>query len=308
MAEVPRKATPVTQAEVVRLLPGAFAAAGLALTREAAWLFLGLVFLENKRGAGIYNHNWGNLAAGATWAGDLWRPEWYRQVDVDALPAGDRKTRLQGLHDRMGKDVPAAFRAYGSSDEGLRAFASLFKLDRYVPLVSAASAGSAAAFAAAIKLTGYTPDLNVTEQTASYEALQREFARSEYFPELPAKPTLPSTAAPAAPLELIPGRGYVPMAFEALAAGALHVAKPRCRFLIRELQAFNALGNAVVLDVRAKIRGVSYTCIPSDDPIQARVFVEARRFELPGLSPGDELAIYVAGTVSAFVAWGEIQS
>lgn len=300
MAEVPRKATPVAQADVVRQLPPAFELAGVPLNRAAARLFLALVFLENKRGTAIFNHNWGNLAAGQSWQGDVWRPEWYRQSDIDALPPGDRKARLQVLHDRMGTDVPSAFRSYPTSSDGLRAFANLFKAKRYEPLVAVALTGDPGGFAAALRSSGYTPDLNVAEHAASYKALLREFERAGYFGELPE-----SGSAPAA-VGVIAESAYVPLGFESTADGAIHLAKPRCAFKVRELQALNALGNGVILDIRLRRKGKLETCLASDDAVPARIFGEPRRLELPVMLEGDELAIYVSGSVSAFVAWGQV--
>lgn len=315
MAEVPRKATPVAESDVVRLLPGAFADAGLPLTREAARLFLGLVFLENKRGAGLYNHNWGNLAAGATWKGDLWRPEWYRQSDIDAMPEGTRKTRLQDLHNRMGRDVPSAFRAYPTSDAGLKAFAALFRAQRYAVLLEAANTGKPAEFAAAVKASGYTPDLDVVAHTASYTALVREFERADYFLDLPssapsAGSTLPVAAVPAV-LSLSElsklGGIYVPLAFEGNPEGSIHVARLKCAFKLQELEAIGEPNHAgALLDVRAKIGGKLYSCLPGEAAVPVRVFTPARTLWLPRMAPGDEIAIYVGGSVAAFVGWGEV--
>lgn len=319
MADVPRKATPVAAGDVVRLLPAAFAAAGHALNREAAWLFLGLVFLENKRGASLFNHNWGNLAAGASWKGDVWRPEWYRQSDIDALPPGDRKTRLQDLHNRMGVDVPSGFRAYPTSEAGLKAFASLFKVERYQGLMAAALSGSPSAFAAAIKSSGYTPDLNVPQHTASYAALLREFERAGYFAELPSGK--PESAAPApAALTLADwlaspgtcGGAYVPLAFEATAEGAIHLARLLFPFRLRQLEVLSAddvtLTRGAILDVRVKTGGKVYSCLGSDAAVlPLRVFSTPKAFELPRLAAGDEIAIYVSGSAAGFVGWGDVE-
>jgi len=313
MAEVPRKATPVTEADAVRLLPGAFAAAGLPLTRGAARLFLGLVFLENKRGAAIFNHNWGNLAAGASWKGDVWRPEWYRQSDIDAMPAGVRRTRLQDLHDRMGVNVPSQFRSYPTSDAGLKAFASLFKAERYEGLVSAAKSGSPAAFAAAVKSSGYTPDLDVPAHTASYTALVREFEAAEYFRDLPEAPVPSSAAEPLTLADLCARAGlsgglYVPLGFEPNLQGSIHLARLRCPFRLRELEALGVAAAGAVLDVRAKIGGKLYSCLPNEYAVPASVFLTRKHFELPRMAAGDEIAIYVSGNVAAFVGWGDVET
>ena len=327
MAEVPRIATPVAESDVVRQLPGAFNAVGIPLTQAMARLFLGLVFLENGRGAKLFNNNWGNLAAGSSWKGDIWRPDWWSQAKIDARTDGAEKTRLQDLHNRMTNpgNVPGAFRSYRTSAEGLQAFAQLFTADRYRPLLAAAATGQPAAFAAAVKSSGYTPDLNVAAHTASYAALLNEFDHAQQFAALPKTVGgVPSNAQLAGgfamallPLffcsprgndgERVPANHWAPLAFQPNGERTVHVAVSRVAFRLRKLQALNALGDAVILDMRVKrTDGQSFSCLTSETALPARVLLDAPRFELPELGAGDELAIFVSGTVSNFVGWGEV--
>lgn len=333
MAEVPRTRTAQSEQQIVAALPAAFAAAGAQLNRDAARLLLGQIYLETGRGQNLFNNNWGNLAAGPTWKGDIWRPPWYLQSDIDALPTETaeqraRKAELQNRHDRMSKDVPSAFRAYPTAQAGLLAYADLLTGKRYVPLLNAAFGGSPARFAEQIKATGYTPTLDVPAHTKTFERLYSEAVKAGHFSELAELPRVweglglgtktAVVATGAGALVALPlffslsrvavggAEGYVPLGFVPNEARSLFVARlVGPPFRMRELQAIRALPASRVLDVTVDRGGKLYTCLPYG-AVPAMAFHDAARFEPGRFEPEDVISIQVEGTVSDFIAWGEV--
>lgn len=91
--------------------------------RAASWL-LTLLWHENAKGRAINNYNWGNLAAGPSWTGDVWE------------------------HPSPSDGEPDAFRVYANHDDGSRAWWNvLHQSDKtHLRIVRAAESGSARAF------------------------------------------------------------------------------------------------------------------------------------------------------------------
>lgn len=136
------------------------------LSRQSATLLLALIWVETGRG-NVVQHNVGNLTAGASWTGAVWRPPWF-ELKPDASP------RLQTLHALMlqGK-APSAFRAYETSEAGFRDFANV--LNRQFPeVLAAATTGSADQLVNALKRR-YSADYGKSH-VQTFQRLQAEFA------------------------------------------------------------------------------------------------------------------------------------
>lgn len=210
------------------------------VTQEAGRLILAQIWLETARGKSMFNNNWGNITAGASWTGGFWRPPWFNKADVDVLPEGEQKTRLLKLHQMMleGK-APQKFRAYDSLNEGLKDY--ITRLNReFKALVEAAKTGSPDKFADAIRSSGYNRDADPTT-AASLRSLMNEFERKGYFSALPKTqaPVVasssgasslpspePSSSAHSAP-SVVPGSGELPV----LMLGSVGSAVDLFRFL-----------------------------------------------------------------------------
>jgi hypothetical protein len=121
---------------------------------------LALLWVENNSGKSVIRHNFGNLASGgysngvdsAWWTGLYWRPPWYERPP---LP------QYAELNERMlAGQVPSAFRAYATLDDGIRAFVGLLNSSKYAPLLAAAESNNTEAYVSALNATGYSKDYN----------------------------------------------------------------------------------------------------------------------------------------------------
>lgn len=131
------------------------------LDREQAALLLALVWVETGAG-GLMNFNAGNISAGPSYPGAVWRPPWFDDV-----------THPQ--HQRMldGK-APQAFRAYGSAPEGFGDFARQLR-GTFASVLAAGSTGSPAQFVQALHDSGYSRDYNAAH-VPSFTRLREQFA------------------------------------------------------------------------------------------------------------------------------------
>lgn len=145
MIVVPRVSTPVTAPQardaLLSAMPG--------LDRLSAALLLALVWVETG-GGGLIGWNAGNISAGPSYPGEVWRPPWFEPVQTDP--------KLAALHQRMlDGTAPQAFRSYRSAPEGFADFAGV--LARQFPTVlAAAKTGDARTFVAALHDSGYSKD------------------------------------------------------------------------------------------------------------------------------------------------------
>lgn len=205
MPEVKMTPTPVSEGEaalafVHRILPRVNAP-----FKESGELLMAQLWLETARGKSMMNHNWGNLTANSSWPGDFWRPPWFNLDEVNALPDGAEKTKLQRLHQGMleGK-VPQKFRAYATLVAGLEDYIKRLLFD-FPSLVEAARTGDPATFATAIRTSKFTPDSNDESMTRTIASIAGEFAKRGLFAGLPSVPKA-SAPVPASSLDLLSSR------------------------------------------------------------------------------------------------------
>lgn len=154
LAQLGRTPTPISLKDAAASLRDAVRAElPSADNPQALELLLALIWLETGRGQSVTQYNYGNLAAGGYANGvehisfePFWRPAWY----------DDEKS---STHQRMlDGQAPSAFRAYGDSQEGMRAFVRLLAGSRYGGLVAAARSGSVESFVQALHDSGYSKD------------------------------------------------------------------------------------------------------------------------------------------------------
>ena len=178
MPEVPRMRTPITMADASRQLVRAFAARGVALDRDQAALILAQVALETRQGNSCDNHSPGNITAHEQGQREFFRPAWYI-IDATSSP------KLIDLHNQMlqGK-APNAFRSFNSFEQGFDDYAGELA-GRFHAIVNAAATGDALQVAGAIRSSGYTPGINLTQVAASLDSLRRQFLAAGLFPDLP---------------------------------------------------------------------------------------------------------------------------
>jgi len=176
--------TPLAPSETARVLVASYERLlGRRPTRPLAELLLAHIWLENRRGSAIFEHDWGNITAGASWTGPIWRPPWYD-------PPPDAPARILRLHELMlqGK-APSAFRSYPSHDVGSTAYLRLVHGARYRPLITAAASGDVAAFARAVHDTGYCPDCKPGPTAHTLAQLRDDIRESGALGELGAGAT-----------------------------------------------------------------------------------------------------------------------
>lgn len=120
MAVVERHATPLTLAQMLPYVERFYSETfkRRPTVQAAAWL-LTLLSNENRGGAAIQNHNWGNLAAFDTWKGDRWKG-----------PTTE----------------PEYFRAYPTHEAGARAWWELLNTKTHRRIIDAANANDSRAF------------------------------------------------------------------------------------------------------------------------------------------------------------------
>jgi hypothetical protein len=196
MPEVAKVATSPSEDLAVKAITNQVLPALGVLTQEAGRLLLAHVWLETARGKSMFNNNWGNITAGPSWLGDFWRPPWFNKAEVDALPDGERKTRMLALHQAMVEGrAPQKFRAYSTMKQGLDDYVA--RLNReFKGLVEALKTGRPEDFADAIRSTGYNKDADPSTAD-SLRSLMREFEKKGYFSQFPkAKAPVASSLAP----------------------------------------------------------------------------------------------------------------
>lgn len=240
MSEVARVATVPSEDAAVKAIGIQVLPSIGVVTQEAGRLILAQVWLETGRGKSMFNNNWGNITAGGSWLGDFWRPPWFNKVELDALPNGDRKTKLLALHQQMLEGrAPQKFRAYNSMLDGLRDYTA--RLNReFHALVDAAKTGSPDKYADAIRSSGYNKDADPST-AASLRSLMNEFEHKGYFSNLPkaqapaasssqdsSSPSPePSSSVPSGQSAIVPASGELPV----LMLGSVGSAVELFRFL-----------------------------------------------------------------------------
>lgn len=168
MLEVARTPTPIAQSQLPGLIDTAFAAQGTPLRGMQRMMLAVLASIETARGRAVQNHNVGNITAGPSYPGPVWRPPWFDPAEAAGNP------RFEALHRAMlaGK-APSAFRAYADRAEGVADFARVLSRD-FPEVMSAALVPNADAFRLALAKR-YSPDYRNPATTASLAKLMSEF-------------------------------------------------------------------------------------------------------------------------------------
>jgi len=160
-------------------------------TVPLAELMLAQHWLETARGKKCFGWNWGNLSAGASWTGSVWRPNWF-QVDSTSSAREKRLHQLMLEH-----KVPSAFRAYPDAVTGVRDYVALLHRDRFQPILDAGKAGDVEAFARAVNETGYCPDCAIGPTTKTLASLRDEIRAQGLFTDWAPGETVSGEAPPA---------------------------------------------------------------------------------------------------------------
>ncbi|HEX7235475.1 MAG TPA: hypothetical protein VF405_00860 [Gammaproteobacteria bacterium] len=167
MVVVPRLSTPLPLEVLPDLIEAAFHVAGTRLTPAQKLNLAALVAIETNRGKAIQNGNVGNISAGASYKGHVWRPPWF-EVNESSPP------RMLALNRKMldGK-APSAFRAYESVQVGALDFARLLLSAPYAALLSAADGNDVDAFRRELARR-YSSDYSDAASTRTLEQLRAE--------------------------------------------------------------------------------------------------------------------------------------
>lgn len=167
MIVVPMLTTPVPLEVIPDLIEGAFHVLGTRISREQKVNLTSLVAIETDRGKSVQNGNLGNISAGASYAGKVWRPPWF-SVSESSPPS------MLALNRKMldGK-APSAFRAYDSVQVGAVDFARLLLSPPYAPLMRAADGNDVDAFRRELARR-YSPDYENAAVTRTLEKLRAE--------------------------------------------------------------------------------------------------------------------------------------
>jgi hypothetical protein len=167
MVVVPRLTTPLPLELIPDLIEGAFHVLGTRLTPAQKVNLTSLVAVETDRGKSIQNGNLGNISAGPSYTGRVWRPPWF-EVDDSSPPS------MLALNKKMldGK-APSAFRAYESIQVGAVDFARLLLSPPYAPLLRAADGNDVDAFRRELARR-YSPDYENAAVTRTLEKLRAE--------------------------------------------------------------------------------------------------------------------------------------
>lgn len=125
----------------------------------------------------MWRFNWGNITAGNSWTGPVWRPSWFELTP-------DSSVRDQDLHEQMlaGK-APSAFRAYLSHQAGARDYVRILN-NRFQAILAAAETGDPALFAEAVRTSRYCPDCGAGFEQ-SVRAIQAQIQTAGWFSGLP---------------------------------------------------------------------------------------------------------------------------
>jgi hypothetical protein len=173
MAQVPTIRTPHTGSEIAESLIVAFERKyGAKPSRNLAAYLWGLIMLETAGGSALWNENPGNVT----------------------IANPDQDYFL--LKNKQGTFNKERYRNFERLDLGLENF--LYEtVTRRPSLIAAAEAGDAYAFATAIRVTRYTPSLDVESHYGSYKKLAEQAIAAGYFAAMPestliSKPSTPS--------------------------------------------------------------------------------------------------------------------
>jgi hypothetical protein len=177
MSEVKRRNTPWQIKFAARQLRQALEQVLPDAGVNTAELLMAQVWLETGRGKSVQNNSPGNITSSAK-TGDFWRPTWY----VVTRKSSARDIRLNKL--MLKGKAPRAFRSYQTPESGFLHYLQFLKSPRYEPLLDAAAAGDVAAFARAVRDTGYCPDCDPKKTEPTFRALREEFRRKKLFSEL----------------------------------------------------------------------------------------------------------------------------
>lgn len=165
---VARTATPVSQASFPGLIEAAFQAEGAPLRGIQRMMLSVLASIETARGRSMMNHNAGNISAGPSYEGTVWRPPWFDATEASTDP------RLQRLHEAMlAGQAPSAFRSYATPEEGARDFARQL-LHSFPEVMRASLVPNAETFREALA-EKYSHDYRNPKTTASLVQLMKEY-------------------------------------------------------------------------------------------------------------------------------------
>lgn len=142
--------------------------------REREWT-LAQIWLETAQGSALWQHNVGNITAGPSWQGDIWRPNWFEE------PGPDASERTRELHRLMLEGrAPSAFRAYPSLEAGAADYVR--QLDRSFPeLLRAMGSGSALTVARAVRDSAYDPSTQPESAARGFEAMRTQLRAQGVF-------------------------------------------------------------------------------------------------------------------------------
>lgn len=206
---VPRTLTPIADTVIAPLLSQGLAQRiGATPVRELAMLLLAQLWTETRQGKPI-QWNIANLSAGGIvngmeviqWTGAVWRPPWFDQAEIDQIQDAKLRAERQAQHAQMlAGQIPSAFKAFGSIEEGLGAYLDLIFKPIYHSLLVAAATGDPLAFAQAIK-EHYNPDPRYDPVATShtFASLVQAFTAKGLFDWLPKGDSNPPVVAPPSP-------------------------------------------------------------------------------------------------------------
>lgn len=168
MIVVPRQNTPVLMSAMPSLVDKAFQDEGTRLSKNQVINLASLVAIETGRGKSVQNWNLGNLTAGESYSGKVWRPPWFEVTDTSS-------ERDKSLHKLMleGK-APSAFRAYDSVQIGAKDFAKFLLKPTYAGLMKAANGSDSDNYRLAIA-ERYSKDYLNPKVTDTLIQLRSEF-------------------------------------------------------------------------------------------------------------------------------------
>jgi hypothetical protein len=165
---VARTPTPLSQSAFPGLIDEAFKAEGAPLRGLQRMMLAVLASIETARGRAMQNHNLGNITAGPSYPGAVWRPPWFDPSEAAGNP------RLERLHQEMlAGRAPSAFRAYDSREDGARDFARQLK-SSFPEVMRAALVPNAENFRAALAQK-YSPDYRNPGTAAALAQLMKEY-------------------------------------------------------------------------------------------------------------------------------------
>jgi hypothetical protein len=164
---VPRLPTPLALASLPGVIEAAFGQLGSRLTPIQRVNLAALVAIETNRGRSVQNGNVGNISAGESFSGPVWRPPWFEVTEASS-------PRDVALHAAMlAGRAPRAFKAYGSVQEGAKDFARFLLQPAYAPLMRAAASSDVDAFRAELAAL-YSGDYKNPAATRSLAQLVAE--------------------------------------------------------------------------------------------------------------------------------------